>query len=116
MLIMIDKYDIRKIFGSSLKELRESKKLTQEQLAEYLDLQSYQTINRIENGKSFTTSLLLEKMCKFFNVPPAYFFNNHSHDFEKEHVDYLNEIKQILPLLSTERLKDIYNIAKTFNK
>lgn len=113
---MTESYDIRKIFGSSLKELRESHNLTQEQLAEYLDLQSYQTINRIENGKSFTTYLLFEKMCKFFEVSPAYFFSAKFNVLGKEHIDYLHEIKQLLPLLPKERLKDVYDITKTFSK
>lgn len=34
-------YDVKKIFGYNLKNLRESKGLTQEQLAEYLNLQTY---------------------------------------------------------------------------
>ena len=67
-------FDVRKIFGNNLKNLRENKNLTQEQLAEYLDLQAYQTISLIENGKSFVTSDLLEKICKFFNIEPYVLF------------------------------------------
>ena len=109
-------YDIKKIFGSALKNLRESKNLTQEQLAEFLELQSYQTINRIENGKSFTTISLFEKMCKFFDVSPAYFFSENFYFSDKEQINYMQQIKHLLPLLSKERLKDIYSIAKTFTK
>ena len=36
--------NVKDIFGKSLKDLRESRGITQEQLAEYLDLQAYQTI------------------------------------------------------------------------
>ena len=61
-------FDVRKIFGNNLKNLREYKNLTQEQLAESLNLQTYQTINRIENGRTFVTRILLEKICKFFNI------------------------------------------------
>ena len=113
---MSKRYDIRKIFGSALKNLRESKNLTQEQLAEYLELQSYQTINRIENGKSFTTVSLFEKMCEFFDVSPAHFFSDNLYFSDKEHISYMQQIKHLLPLLSKDRLKDIYSIAKTFAK
>ena len=109
-------YNVKKIFGSALRELRESKNITQEQLAEFLDLQSYQTINRIENGKSFTTSQLFEKMCDFFNVTPAYFLSNKFNSLNKENLNYLSEIKRMLPLLPPERLKDIYNIIITLSK
>jgi len=113
---MSKEYDVKKLFGCVLKNLRESKTLTQEQLAEHLELQSYQTINRIENGKSFITAPLLEKMCKYFNVSPAYFFLNHIYFIDKEQNDYMQQIKHLLPLLPKERLKDLYNIAVTFTK
>ena len=113
---MSKRYDIKKMFGSALKELRESKNLTQEQLAEYLELQSYQMINRIENGKSFTTIALFEKMCEFFDVSPAYFFSNRFYSFDKGRIDYMQQIKHMLPLLPKERLKDIYDITVAFTK
>ena len=107
---------VKKIFGRALKELRDSKNLTQEQLAECLNLQTYQTINRIENGKSFVTSTLLETMCDFFNVAPSFFFLEHPEILQKEHLEYSREIKQLLPSLPLNRLKDIYEIIQVFKK
>ena len=101
-------------FGLVLKELREKHNLTQEQLAEKFNLQSYQTINKIENGKSFVSSELLEVMCNFFQVSPSFFFVKRSQLSEKEHINYISQIKRLLPSLSKERLKDIYNIMLTF--
>ena len=86
--------------GNIIKKYRREKDLTQEQLAEFLELQSYQTINRIENGKSFTTVSLLEKMCKFFDVSPAYFFSESFYFSDKEQINYMQQIKHLLPLLS----------------
>ncbi len=54
-------------FGLRIKELREEKGLTQEQLAELMEVE-YQTINRIENGIYFTNYKNLEKFAKVFNV------------------------------------------------
>lgn len=34
-------YNVKKIFGYNLRNLRESKNLTQEKLAEFLNLQTY---------------------------------------------------------------------------
>lgn len=95
-------FDVKKIFGYNLKMLRESKKLTKEQLAEHLNLQTYQTINRIENGKSFVTSELLEKMCAFFNVEPFIFFVKQNQVYTPESLDKILEINC--------KLDKIYNI------
>lgn len=64
---MINSDNIKKIFGANLKKLRISRNLTQEQLAEFLDLQ-VQTISFIENGRSFVSSELFAKICNFFDV------------------------------------------------
>ena len=109
-------FNIKCNFGKALRELRISKGLTQEQLAESLGLQAYQTINLIENGKSFVTSELLEKICNFFKVSPAFFFINNINFSQKENEKYLNEIKFLLPTLPHNRLKDIYNIILSFLK
>ena len=113
---MSEAYNIKKIFGHALRELREDKKLTQEKLAELLGLETYQTINRIENGKSFVTVSLLEKMCDFFEVSPAFFFTSHIQISEKDHKEYIDLIKQSLPTFSVSKLKEIYNILLIMQK
>lgn len=70
---MINSDSIKKIFGSNLKKLRLSKSLTQEQLAESLDLQ-VQTISFIENGRAFVSSEVCAKICNFFDVTLAVMF------------------------------------------
>ena len=52
-----------KLFGKRIRELREKNNLTQEKLAEILDL-DYQTISRIETGYYFTSYENLEKFAK----------------------------------------------------
>lgn len=85
-------YNVKKIFGYNLRSLRESKSLTQEKLAEFLNLQSYQTINRIENAKSFVTSDLLDKICEFFNVEPSVLFHVPNQMYTKETTDKISQI------------------------
>ncbi|MBQ9246045.1 helix-turn-helix transcriptional regulator [bacterium] len=100
--------DVKKIFGYNLRILRESKHLTQEQLAELLNLQTYQTINRIENGKSFITSDLFEKMCIFFDVEPHIFFTKSQQTYTPESLDYISQINY--------KLDEIYNIVSKIKK
>ncbi len=52
----IDKY-----FGNNIKKFRKAKKLSQEQLAEMVDI-ARNTLSKIENGKCFVSSETLEKI------------------------------------------------------
>ena len=100
--------DVKKIFGNNLKKLRESRKLTQEQLAEYLNLQTYQTVNRIENAKSFATAVLFEKICKFFNVEPYMLLLKQKQTYNEETIDDIKEINN--------KLDKIYDIVSRDRK
>ena len=53
---------------NNLKELRESKRLSQEKLGDNLGV-SRQTINSIENGKFDPSLTLAIKLTKFFDEP-----------------------------------------------
>ena len=55
------------IFGNNLRNLRKKQHLTQEKLAEVLDVSTKQ-IGDIESGKSFTTGQMMDNITKFFNV------------------------------------------------
>ncbi len=64
---MINSESIKKIFGSNLRKLRLQRGLTQEQLAEVLELQ-VQSITFIENGRTFVSSEVIAKICNYFDV------------------------------------------------
>lgn len=70
---MINSENVKKVFGANLKKLRQSKTLTQEQLAEFLDVQ-VQTISYIENGRAFVSSDVFAKICNFFDVSTEVMF------------------------------------------
>jgi transcriptional regulator with XRE-family HTH domain len=52
------------LFGKRVKELRKSKGITQEKLAEIIELDAKQ-IGNIETGSGFTTMQTLEKLANF---------------------------------------------------
>ncbi len=60
-------------FGRRLKQIRKSKKYTQEQLAESVDINLRQ-MARIEAGESFVTAETLQKICNVLNVTPDNLF------------------------------------------
>ncbi|AWM13892.1 XRE family transcriptional regulator [Flavobacterium sediminis] len=62
-----DKTEILKLFGKNLRKLRESKGLTQEQLANELGLEISQ-ISRIERGVINTSIYTLYQISSFLNI------------------------------------------------
>ncbi len=58
---------IKKSFGSRIKEIREKQGLSQEKLAELINMES-RHLSRIETGRSFTTLENIEKIAKTLNV------------------------------------------------
>ena len=92
-----------KLFGRRIKELRKSKKMTQEQLSEILGLYQKQ-IGNIETGSYFTTMPNLE----IFDVEIKDLF-----DFEhqKNKDEILNDIHKLLNTASEEQLKLIFRLV-----
>ncbi len=96
-----------KLFGRRLKELRKQRKLTQEQLAELVDLDPKQ-ICRIENGGCFTTFDTLEKIAKIFNVKISDLF---CCDHKKPKDALIKEMNEIFESTSDENIELIYKIV-----
>lgn len=65
--------DIRKIFGSNVRKYRKRKGLSQEKLAEFVDLGD-KSISPIETGRSFIAIDKLEKLCEVLEVEPFQLF------------------------------------------
>ena len=68
----------KELLGKRIKELRTARKLTQEQLAELIDIAST-SLSKIEIGMYHPTGENLEKIAKALNVEPyeLYMFNHH---------------------------------------
>ena len=67
-----------KLFGKRIKELRKSKKLTQEQLGVIVGV-DYKQIGNIETGTYFTTMATLEKIALALEVSIDELFNFYHH-------------------------------------
>lgn len=111
----MDGKDIKKIFGANIKELRISKNLTQEKLAELVDVDT-STITRIETGINFANCETFAKLCDIFSVPPAVLLAPKPQITLKEHNDNLKAILQLLQTCSPDSLKDIYKIIFLYTK
>jgi len=66
--------NIRVLIGARIRQLRNAKDLSQEQLAHLADLdRTY--ITSVENGKRNISIVNIEKICKALEVPINKFFN-----------------------------------------
>lgn len=113
--IFMDANSLKKILGSSLRELRIDKGLTQEKLAELIGVQ-VNTVNRIETGTSFVTSETFARICNVFNIHPSVLMTSKPKHILKEHLEYIKAINQLLQTFSLEKLKNAYDILSVMNK
>ena len=104
-------YNIKKLLGARIKQLRQTKGLSQEQFAEKLGIAT-RTLCGIEIGKNFLTSNTFEKILEVLNITPQeLFLVNHyqpREDLEQEIFETISKIKD------REKIEIIYKIIKSF--
>lgn len=102
--------EIKKQLGKRLKQLREQKGLTQEALAELVDV-NVNSLSYIERGINFIKSDTLDKICNALNISPKQLF-----DFDYNPLPG-GDLKKILHKMLDEnpdKLNDIYKILNGF--
>ena len=99
--------DKKKALGQRIKELRKSKKISQEHLAELVNLEPPSICN-IENGKNYPTLQNLEKISDVLDVSFVDIFN-FSHFTDDSNL--INEIDLLLKS-NPEKVKLIYKLVK----
>ena len=99
--------NIKKLLGKRIQEIRKSKKLTQEKVAEFVGIET-NSLSNIETGRFYPTSENLEKIIKVLDIHP-------SELFELEHLQdnkiLLSEINKML-IDNPTKIKEFYKIAK----
>ena len=100
------------IIGQRLKNARIDKKMTQEQLAEQIDV-SIAFLSRIERGNSHINLKRLSQICNILGVSEGYILSGTS-SASKIYLD--SEFNEIFKKCSPEKQKLIYNIAKLISE
>ncbi|HJJ05948.1 MAG TPA: helix-turn-helix domain-containing protein [Clostridiaceae bacterium] len=96
------------IIGQRIKKARQNKHLTQEDLAEKLDV-SVAFLSRIERGSSHINLKRLNQICDILNITEGQILNGSSGNSK----NYLNaEFSELLKSSSSEEQKLIYKIAQ----
>ncbi len=105
---------IKQELGLKIKRMRINRGLTQEQLAEKVDV-SQRTMSGIEIGENFVTSETFDKIVKALNTSAEELFAT---EHFKDPEDLLNEIISDLKIISknSQQLEIIYKIIKAVKK
>ena len=97
------------VIGSRIKQARLAKNMTQEDLADKIDI-SVAFLSRVEIGNSHIKLKRLNQLCDLLDVSEGYLLNGASSSSE----NYLDkEFTDLIKSVSPEKQKLIYNVAKT---
>lgn len=102
--------DIKKELGEKIKRVRKSRGITQEQLAEMIDI-SPRSLSNIEVGGCFVKSETLEKIIDALNITTEELFAN---EHIKSNVELLKDIDSYINQVKNDNktLGKIYKILK----
>ena len=104
---------VEKLVGAKITEVRISKRLTQAQLSEIVDV-SVETISRLERGVSMPSLKTLENIAQALGAPLKSFFDfdekpSETKTFERE----LSKLIAFLRTLNIKQIKLIREVLKT---
>lgn len=106
-------FNLVKLVGSNIKEIRKTKKMTQEELAEKCSLQS-SYLAGVERGERNITLQTLEKIIIGLEEVPASIFNFEGLDINQDYFDKKELITLLLNIVenkSDAEIRLIMNIA-----
>lgn len=105
--------DIKAHFGNKVKKLRQKHEMSQETLAEHLDIRTA-SLSSLENGKTFVSYKTFCKLCEIFNVLPKDLFDFQMTTVNSGSAEIIAEINNVLTDLDSEKLQYINTMARMF--
>ncbi|MBQ6516373.1 helix-turn-helix transcriptional regulator [bacterium] len=100
--------NLKEKLGAKIQEIRKAKHITQEKLAEMINMDT-SNLSNIERGKKFMTSVTMEKLVKSLNITEKELF-----DFE--HILPEDELKKtIIKKLDNMSYTELQFLYKTMN-
>lgn len=99
---------LKEKFGHRLQEIRKSLGLTQESVAEKIDMDT-PNLSNIENGKRFMSPENIEKIANALGVEVKELFDYEHHN-QKENL--IEEIKAFLSIADLEDISFVYKFIK----
>lgn len=103
---------LKEKLGKRIQEIRKSKNITQEKLAEMIGIDT-PNLSNIERGKRFVSSDTLEKIIKSLNVKEKDLFD---FDHIKSKNDLINSINKILNESDTKEIEYYYRMISVYKE
>lgn len=97
--------------GEKLRQIRQIHGISARKLAEEVEVDP-STISKIENGQALPSIELLLKICKYFKISPAEFFDNVSAEITPE----VQELILLAKKLTKEDLRLLKQLAKRLSE
>jgi len=104
--------ELKKNFGMHLKELRKSKKWTQEQLAELVSVDT-KHISFLETGRNFPSADLIEKFKCVFDIEYKDMFDFY---YDNDRQEVIKRINNMLNNMTSKQINFIYKIIFEYIK
>ncbi|RAI09998.1 MAG: XRE family transcriptional regulator [Candidatus Melainabacteria bacterium] len=101
--------DNKKKLGLKIKELRKRKGLTQEELAELIQMEQ-NSISVMESGRNFPTLGTLEKIAKVLDVNLSDFFD---YDYIEDIDDIKASTEDIISKMDDKQLRQLFKYVKS---
>lgn len=101
--------DNKKKLGLKIKELRKRKGLTQEELAELIQMEQ-NSISVMESGRNFPTLVTLEKIAKVLDVNLSDFFD---YDYIEDIDDIKASTEDIISKMDDKQLRQLFKYVKS---
>jgi transcriptional regulator with XRE-family HTH domain len=105
--------ELRQLFGTSLRQCRRARRLTQAQLAEATDL-SLEMIGRLERGLTAPSFDTIAALLKALHVAPVELFGGEPSAITGERREVLDRIKQMLASSSDRELRRAERVLAAF--
>lgn len=96
--------------GSKIKELRRNRRLSQEELADIINV-NFRTIQRIETGRNVPSLETLSKLAQAFEINIRDFFN---FEYLKDRKEIIGSVNEILNKMDDEKLRTFYRAVYCF--
>lgn len=103
---------LKENFGARIQEIRKSKNLTQEKLAEMINIDT-PNLSNIERGKRFVSSETLTRIVKALEIEEKELFD-FQHLITKE--ELINSINKILENADLREIKYYYRMMKLYKE
>jgi transcriptional regulator with XRE-family HTH domain len=105
----------KELLGARIKRFRKACGLSQEQLAELIDIEQ-KHVSRLEVGKSYPTIDRLEKIAAALNVPMGSFFDSGSQQADAERAEKIERMVKELDEDYHRIILKFSQILKEFNE